>query len=457
MAPPGGHVRQLTIGIDGYNLAMPRGTGIATYSFNLARTLQSAGHQVIGTFGLHVGGDPALREALFFDRVGQAQTGRIAFGGRWHRRAHMLWATLNWKLRPLALEVPLTDQVDKEAFADKLPPFSRLTSTAGLFSVAQRHFAMTGRFLPLRITQPPQIMHWTYPVPVRVEGARNIYTIHDLVPLRLPYTTLTDKPRFARLLRRCAAEADHLCTVSEFSRQDIIDQFGVEPDRITNTYQNCFLPDEILREPFDVSARQVKGIFNLEPRGYFLFFGALEPKKNLARLIEAYLGLQISTPLVLVGARAWMSEGELSLLPENDKRIVRLDYLSRNVLLRLVRAARAVLFPSIFEGFGLPVLEAMQLGTPVLTSNRSSLPEVAGDAALLIDPYSTASIANAITQLDQNDDLRTQLSISGPRQASKFSEPAYLARLEAMYDKVLTQQTGVRSSSQPSRHRGVAI
>ena len=430
-------MRQLTIGIDGYNLAMPRGTGIATYGLNLARTLQSAGHQVVGAFGLHVGRDPSLREALFFDKVGQPQTGRVVFGGRWPRRAQMLWATLNWKLSPRAMDVPLTDQVDKEAFADKLPRFDRLTSTAGLYSIAQRHFSVTGRFLPLRMKEPPQIMHWTYPVPVRLEGARNIYTIHDLVPLRLPYTTLTDKPRFARLLRRCVAEADHLCTVSEFSRQDIIDQCGVAPSNITNTYQTSILPNEILGEPFEQSARHVKGIFNLEPRGYFLFFGALEPKKNLGRLIEAYLGLQISTPLVLVGARAWMSEGELSLLPEDDKRIIRLDYLNRNALLQLTRAARAVLFPSIFEGFGLPVLEAMQLGTPVLTSNRSSLPEVAGNAALLVDPYSTASIAKAIARLEQEDSLRIQLSISGPRQAASFSESAYLARLEAMYECVL--------------------
>lgn len=432
-------MRQYTIGIDGYNLAMPRGTGIATYGMNLARTLQSGGHQIVGAFGLQVGQDPALREALFFDRVGQTQTGRVVFGGRWQRRAHMLWATLNWKLSPMARDVPLTDNVDKEAFAEKLPSFARLTSAAGLFPIAQRHFAVTGRFLPLRMEQPPQIMHWTYPVPVRVEGARNIYTIHDLVPLRLPYTTLTNKPRFARLLRRCVAEADHLCTVSEFSRRDIIDQCGVDPSKITNTYQTSFIPDEITEDPFDKIANQIEGIFNLKPRGYFLYFGALEPKKNIGRLIEAYLGMQLSTPLVLVGARAWMSEGELSLLPDNDKRIIRLDYLNRNTLLRLTRAARAVLFPSIFEGFGLPVLEAMQLGTPVLTSDRSSLPEVAGDAALLVDPYSTASIANGISRLDHDERLRAQLSATGPQQALLFSESAYLARLEAMYGKITSQ------------------
>lgn len=426
-------MRQLTIGIDGYNLAMPRGTGIATYGLNLAHILQSAGCRIVGVFGLHVGNDPQLREALFFDRVGQTQTGRIVFGGKWQRRGNMLWATVNRSLALEAVDVPLTDNVDKDAFAEKLPRFDRLTSATGLFPIAQRHFNVTGRFLPLRMQNPPDIMHWTYPIPVRLVGARNIYTIHDLVPLRLPYTTLTNKPQFARLIRQCVLEADHLCTVSEFSRADIMTQFDVPASQITNTYQSVVIPDAILSETAQESARKIKGIFNLAPGKYFLFFGAVEPKKNIGRLIEAYLGLGLSTPLVLVGARAWMSEGELSLLPENDPRIIRLDYLNRDTLLRLMRSARAVLFPSIFEGFGLPVLEAMQMGTPVLTSDRSSLPEVAGDAAMLVAPYSTASIADGISRLDRDEILRKRLSEAGPSQAAKFSKAAYLQRLEAMY------------------------
>ena len=438
-------MRQFTIGIDGYNLAMPRGTGIATYGLNLARTLQMAGHEVVGVFGLRVGQDTALRETLFYDRVGGPDTARLLFGGRWHRRAAMLRATLDRRLSPLALEVPLTDRVDKAAFTERLPTFDRLVSSPGLFPLAQRYFSATGRFLPLRMERSPEIMHWTYPVPVRLAGARNIYTVHDLVPLRLPYTTLTDKPRFVRLLRGCVAQADHLCAVSDFSRHDIIDQCGVDPALVTNTYQTSFLPDDIMAESREDSARQVKGMFGLEDRGFFLFFGALEPKKNLGRLIEAYLGLGTATPLVLVGARAWLSEGEMGLLPENDPRILRLDYLGRNALLRLTRSARVVLFPSIFEGFGLPVLEAMSLGTPVLTGNGSSLPEVAGDAALLVDPYSTAAIAAGIARLDGDAGLRERLAAAGPIQAERFSQGAYLARLEAMYTAVLAKAPGLTS------------
>lgn len=430
-------MRQLKIGIDGYNFAMPKGTGIATYGLNLGRTLVDGGHRIEGLFGLHVGRDPHLRETLFFDRVGQVQTGRAVFGGLWRWRLGMAQATIQRDLRPTAVDVPLTHHVDKDSFADKLPAFARLASASGLFALAQRHFSVTGEFLPVRMEDPPEIMHWTYPVPVRLEGARNIYTIHDLVPLRLPYTTLGNKPRFDRLLRACVAQADHLCTVSAFSRDDIIGQLAIDPSRVTNTYQTAFPPAKVATETFEASARQVEGILRLSPRSFFLFFGALEPKKNLGRLIEAYLGLQCSTPLVLVGARAWLSEGDLALLPADDPRIIRLDYLPRDLLVRLIRVARAVLFPSIFEGFGLPVLEAMQLGTPVLTSDRSALPEVAGDAALLVDPYDTSSIAAGIRALDTDDGLRARLEREGPAQATKFSDTVYLQRLEAMYAAVL--------------------
>ena len=434
-------MQRLRIGIDGYNLTMPRGTGIATYGRTLGHVLKAADHDITGVFGLHVGDDPALRETLFFDRVGQTETGQRVFGGRWHRRLRTLRATLDRRLEAVAAEVPLTNRVDKQAFADRLPPFDRLTSSPGLFPTAMRYFNAHRRFLTLRMERPPEIMHWTYPVPVRLEGARNIYTVHDLVPLRLPQTTLSDKPQFARLLKGCVAHGDHLCTVSNFSCADIVDQCGVDPAFVTNTYQTSLLPDEISLETWADSARQVEGVFGLKPRSFFLFFGAVEPKKNIGRLIEAFLGLQLKTPLVLVGSRAWLSEGELSLLPENDPRIIRLDYLGRNALLRLTRAARAVLFPSIFEGFGLPVLEAMQLGTPVLTGNGSSLPEVAGRAALMVDPYSTAAIAAGIARLDRNEELRNALGEAGPQQAGRFSGSAYLERLETMYAGVMALPT----------------
>jgi glycosyltransferase involved in cell wall biosynthesis len=434
-------LRQLSIGIDGYNLAMPRGTGIATYGQVLARTLADAGHQVEGIFGLDVGEDPSLREVLFFDRFAADETRkkpRQQIVQLWLRRQARL-------LRPFlslrALDVPLTNAVEKRAFENRFPPFSRLTSSGGLFATAHRHFKRYGRFLPLEMADPPEIMHWTYPLPVTLRGARNIYTMHDLVPLRLPYTTLDGKAGYKRLVTRCAELGAHICTVSEASRDDIIAQLGITPDQVTNTYQTAPIPPVLLETDAIADAAAIERIFGLPPQGYFLFFGSVEPKKNIGRLLEAYLGTDIATPLVLVGARAWRSAGELMLLPRDDddasRRIIRLDYLPRELLLRLVRSAKAVLFPSLYEGFGLPVLEALQLGTPVLTSNTSALPEVAGDAAVFVDPYSVASIAEGLRKLDTDAPLRAQLADRGRVQAARFTQQRYLERLEAMYAKVL--------------------
>ena len=119
------------------------------------------------------------------------------------------------------------------------------------------------------------------------------------------------------------------------------------------------------------------------------------------------------------------------------ERVRRLEHLSRPLLARLIRGARAVLFPSIWEGFGLPVLEAMQLGTPVLTSDRGALAEIAGEAALLVDPYDVAAIAAGIKALDADPVLRDRLAAAGPRAAARFSAEAYAGRLEIMYARAL--------------------
>jgi glycosyltransferase involved in cell wall biosynthesis len=443
-------VTQFRIGIDGYNLAMPNGTGVATYGVSLARTLSAGGHRVEGVFGLDVGADESLRQVNFYDLLAREQPKSKTRKQVRRETMRLMRDALRPRLTLEAREVPISDRVDKGAFANRIPHFDRLTSAAHLFDIAHMHFNYYKRFVTVRMADPPEIMHWTYPVPVRVAGARNIYTLHDLVPLKLPHTTLDVKASYAGILRECAASAARICTVSEASRRDIVEQFGIDPARVTNTYQSSPMPASALALDAAEDAAMVEGVFGLPRQGYFLFFGAIEPKKNLGRLLEAYLALRTATPLVIVGARAWQSDAELRLLPTGEantntyrpgsgNRIVRLEYLPRTLLLRLIRAARAVLFPSLYEGFGLPVLEAMQLGTPVLTSRTSSLPEVAGDAAVFVDPYDVASISEGLRALDQDEALRARLTLAGPRQADLFSTERYLARLEAMYAETLAQ------------------
>ncbi len=422
-----------TVGIDGFNLVLTHGTGVATYGLALAEAVKSLSLSVQGIFGVPVGRDPGLREVLYYEAMGRGLPPRTS--PRWLRPVIDRIATM----RGIQL-LPIVEsgRVERRGFVDRLPTFDRLYSAAYLFERAEKHFRRTLSFLELEMPDPPSIMHWTYPIPIRIAGARNIYTLHDLVPLKLPFATLDKKRLYQKLVARCVADADHIVTVSESSRRDIIELLGAPEDRVTNTYQHSPMPAQ------GSELADVASIFGVKPRQYFLYFGAIEPKKNISRLVEAYLSTNSATPLVLVGARAWQKDDELRLVDAiarrggaDGARIIQLEYLPRRLLMHLVSHAKAVLFPSLYEGFGLPVLEAMQLGVPVITSTEGSLPEVAGDAALAIDPYDVAALSAAIRRVDHDAELRVRLAGAGRVQAARFSLDAHRRRLHSVYSRVL--------------------
>jgi glycosyltransferase involved in cell wall biosynthesis len=430
-------VTPMRFGIDGYNLAIPNGTGVATYGASLANVLIGMGHGVEGVFGIDPGTNRDTRETLFFERF-----------GREHDRGHVgrrVARKVAWHHGPRRLvEVPLTAHVDKRGLGARWPGFSALWTSPLLFDEAIARFAALRRMTTVRVPDPPAVMHWTYPVPLRMEGSRNVYTLHDLVPLKLPYTTLDNKPLYDRLLRHLVHKADHIATVSEASRADILAMFGADPDRVTNTYQSSPLPEIIARTPPAQDQAMVESVFGLPTRGFYLFFGASDPKKNIGRIIDAYLASQSTRPLVVVSSRDWgMSEASGGLGKDGmvygrkvDRPIVQLQYLPRDMLFRLIRSARAVLFPSLYEGFGLPALEAIQLGTPVIGSNTSSVPEVVGPGGLLVDPYDTGAIAGAIRQIDGDDALVERLSAAGRDHAQRFTCDRFAERLRGLYTKL---------------------
>jgi glycosyltransferase involved in cell wall biosynthesis len=432
----------MRIGIDGYNLAIPNGTGVATYGASLAEVLTGIGHEVTGVFGLDPGPRPATRETVFFEQF-----------GRGHNRGNVvlraiLSIAMHHGARPL-IEVPLTDHVDKRGFGARWPDLAALWTSPVLFEAAWGRFQMLGRFTTVRMPNPPEVMHWTYPVPVRMAGSRNVYTLHDLVPLKLPHTTLDNKGYYHRLIRQLVDGADHVATVSEASRNDILAMFNANPERVTNCYQSSPLPAAVAAGSEAEDHAMIESVFGLPPRGFYLFFGASDPKKNIGRIVAAYLASQSRRPLVVVSSRDWgMSEASGGLGKDGmvygrkvDRSIIQLQYLPRETLFRLIRSARAVLFPSLYEGFGLPALEAIQLGTPVISSNTSSLPEVVGEGGLLVDPYDTNAITGALRQIDQDDALVARLSAAGLEHSRKFTNEGFAARLTAMYAKL--QPAGV--------------
>jgi glycosyltransferase involved in cell wall biosynthesis len=442
------------VAIDGFNLALEEGTGVATYARQLARSLRGVGCDLTVLYGRPAPAtdDPLLREIQFFDPP------KVVRG--WRRDVRTAGQVIKTLGGAPTEEVRISGQVIVDSFAGRIPEHDRLFNSDALFTVADAHYGVFKQRLKVKLPSAPSVMHWTYPLPVQVPGAKNIYTIHDLVPLRLPHTTLDRKRRYLNLMRRLSVAADHIVTVSEASRRDIIDILKVPEERVTNTYQAIHVPDAVRGMAEDEVRRELANGFGLTHRGYFLFFGAIEPKKNVGRLIQAYLASGLSAPLLIVGKRAWKSGQELRLLDLEDapsgaanpddiapapsarrragaaRRITQIDYVPYDLLMTLVRGARGVLFPSLYEGFGLPVLEAMALGTPVVTSSTSSLPEVAGEAALFVDPYDVGALRDAILALDSQADLRARLSQAGLRQAERFSEAAYRKRLAELYQRL---------------------
>ncbi len=434
--------------VDGYNLALEKGTGIATYARNLSAQLSALGHKVDLMYGLRFssGKNKLLAEVSFFDPPTRSM-----------KTKEIVKSLITSPFGVTAKQVPLTGKVIARKTHGGLPEHDRIFNARHLYTISRLHFGTYGQFLNVDYPGKADVAHWTYPLPVKLKNAANLYTIHDLVPLRLPYTTLDNKRAFLKMVRRIGEKADHIVTVSEASKRDIVELLGVDENRVTNTYQAVSLPSRILNRNEDEVREEVSSIFGLDHRQYFLFFGAIEPKKNVGRIIEAYLASHSQFPLVIVGQLVWKDANELRLLdalqdteksllkklmlgpttgrPAKTSSVVRLEYLPLNLLTSLIRCARGVVFPSLYEGFGLPILEAMQLGTAVITGSEGANPEVAGDSALIVDPYDVNSISQAMKDIANDDGLMEHYQRMGLERAKLFSPEKYAERLQTLYAK----------------------
>lgn len=435
-----------TILYEANNVTLPAGTGIATYARSLAkasRRLGYAPHAAIGVERVLPTADARLNEILTLDVIGPRE--HVPY---WLRLQRLYRDALGAPGGFPLFELERSGAVIGPTI-EALRPFDKVFAGTRLIDVAMTHFRLYQRFMQIRLEQTPTLFHATQSAPLTVRGCPSIYTVHDIIPLRLPHTTLDDKQRYWRLMKTLVRQADHIVTVSEHSRRDLIQHLGADEARVTNTYQPVDLPPEHANMTDDEAAIIVSSAYGLDPHEYYLFCGAIEPKKNLARTLDAYAESGVRRPLIIAGSDGWLNEAELRRIGDRrfarvrqtpdglrrERQVRRVRYVPRHHLVALIKAARALLFPSLYEGFGLPVLEAMALGTPVITSTTASLPEIAGDAALLVDPYSSASIRQAFMSIDADADLRRELAAKGLRQAKKFSATAYDDRLRKLYQQ----------------------
>ena len=433
-----------SICIDGFNLALSKGSGIATYGRNLLTNVQAIG---LGTQVLY-GPSAPYRKSPVLNEIALIDAAKAKKPAWLTRHARIYASRFGRAARP----VRPTGEVIWPRASGGMPQADFFWTSRDLFRDANAAFARHRTVTPLSFAgqgaggadeRRPDVMHWTAPLPLEAQGMPNIYTIHDLIPLRLPHTTLDNKAAFLAQCRRIARRADHIAVVSEKTREDVIRLLGVSEDRVTNTYQAVSVPAALADRSQDEVARELEGTFNLGWKDYFLYFGAIEPKKNLGRIVEAYLASGVDSPLVVIGGRAWLEQGETALMTQIKasasivaSKLLPYEYMPFAMLVSLIRGAKATLFPSLYEGFGLPVLESMALDTAVLTSTGGSLPEVAGDAALIVDPYDVPAITRGIRALDADAGLRDDLVARGRVQAAKFAPEIYQARLRELYATV---------------------
>lgn len=239
---------------------------------------------------------------------------------------------------------------------------------------------------------------------------RSVVTFHDLFVVSGDYSTPEFRARFTAQARDAAARADLIITISEFTKSQVVRLLGVAEQRVRVVHHGCG-DWASLASP------------SREREPVILHVGAIQKRKNIARLVEAFEGLENGWKLVLAGSQGYGAEAILAGIRASKAagRIIVTGYVTAQQLAEWYARASIFAFPSLDEGFGMPVLEAMAAGVPVVTSNRSALPEVAGDAALLVDPEDTEALREALCRLSTDTDLRERLICSGRARAKLFS------------------------------------
>ena len=315
-----------------------------------------------------------------------------------------------------------TDWPDSAYMETRIIPWPRLWTHLRLAAELRQH-------PPDVLFVPAHVLPVYCPVPALV-------TVHDLGYIHYPEAHRPFDRRYLNWsTRRHTHVARHIIADSLATKDDLVEIYGADPERITVVYLGR---DENLAPVTDPEIiNQAKVRYHIKG-DYLLYLGTLHPRKNLVRLVEAFqMAVQAlsqnkgeqpfaptnSLQLVIAGQKGWLYDEIFARVQALglEERVIFPGYVADKDKPALLSGALAYVFPSLYEGFGLPVLEAMACGTPVLTSNVSSLPEVAGEAALLVNPHQTAEIANGLTQLIRDASLRQQLVERGFRQIESFS------------------------------------
>ncbi len=322
--------------------------------------------------------------------------------------------------------VILAQDDDAELDFSYHPNVTMLWVPARLFRILPLRVLLEQVYLPLvLLLRGIKVVHSLhYALPLFCFGTRRVVTFHDMTFFTMPEVHRPfHLPYFKAFMRASVRQADHIIFISRSALKDCTAMLG-RPHGSTSVIPHgkseAFRPQspgenlDRLREKYHLAER------------FVLYIGTIEPRKNLPRLVEAFATVAAKDPaiqLVIAGKMGWMAEGLFATIERLHlaSRIVFTGFVAEEDKPSLLSACTMFVYPSLYEGFGLPALEAIACGAPTITSNTSSLPEVVGDAALLIDPTDTEALAAAMEKLLSSPDLREELKKKGPAQASQFT------------------------------------
>ncbi len=297
--------------------------------------------------------------------------------------------------------------------------------------------------IPVEVVTGPLDIFYSpdFVLPPTRRVTRTLLTVHDLSFMHYPETFVPPLRRYLeRVVPRSIARADLVLADSAHTRSDIISLFGAPPDKVQVLYSGVhprFCP-----EPEPGERERLRDRYNIGDQPYVLSVGTIQPRKNYVRLIQAFAHLPTCTlraanlQLLIGGGKGWLYQDIFAEAEKHGNRVRLLGFVDDADLPALYRNAALFAFPSLYEGFGLPVLEAMACGAPVVCSNGSSLPEVAGDAALLVDPHDTDALAQAMARALEDADLRQKMIACGFAQAARFTWEQAACQLLAAFDAV---------------------
>jgi glycosyltransferase involved in cell wall biosynthesis len=300
--------------------------------------------------------------------------------------------------------------------------------------------------IPLQVRNSVDVYHAQFIVPPFLK-CKTVATIPDIAFEHVPEMFSPYQRAWSKLLiRRSAVRADHVITVSERSKSDLVDTYGISPERITVTYLAA--GDEFYPRPKQ-EARQFISQKHGISREFILYLGRLQGRKNLLTLVNSFARLRkagCTHQLVLAGKKDTYSSQLVEAIKSSALReeIHLPGFIPSADLPWLYNAADAFVYPSLYEGFGLPVLEAMACGVSVITSYDSAMEEIAADAALMVDPLDDLAIANALTRVLQDMSLRTRLFRSGLQRSACFSYRRTGEETIGVYEKVCGMESRKR-------------